>query len=97
MADDRRPMKRIIFTHQKKIYNAADFNKNQYHQCGIGFLKKWLLEKHNKDIHHEERRHDISDKNIDQPQIEDQIKHKECVKEPVNESVVRNSSSQKKT
>ena len=73
-----------------KIYNEEDFNRYKCQQCGIGFLKKWLLEKHNKDTHHEERRNDISDKNIDQHQIEDQIKHKECVQEPVNEPVVNN-------
>ena len=51
------------------------------------------MAKHIKDIHFGERRNYISDTNIDQPQIEDQIKHKECGQEPLIESVVNNDIS----
>ena len=43
-------------------------------------LKKWLLAKHIKYIHPEERWSNSSDKNYDQPQIEDQIRHNEYIK-----------------
>ena len=76
-----------------KIYNDEDFNNYQCQQCSVGFLKKWLLAKHIKDIHLGERRNYISDTNIDQPQIEDQIKYKECGQEPLIESVVNNDIS----
>ena len=88
MADDIITMKPIITTHQQKIYYDEDFEKFQCEQCGVGFLKKLLLAKHVKDIHLEERRNDSSDKNCDQPQIQDQIKHIEYVQESVFESVV---------
>ena len=45
------------------------------------FLKEMALAKHVQDIHLEERRNGSSDKNCDQPQIEDQIKHNDCVQE----------------
>ena len=93
MADDRITMKPIITTHQQKIYYDEDFEKFQCEQCSVGFLKKWLLAKHVKDIHLEERRNDSSDKNSDQPQIEDQLKHIEYVQESVFESVVNNDLS----
>ena len=56
-------------------------------------LKKWLLAKHIKYIHPEERRSNSSDKNYDQPQIEDQIRHNEYIEESGMESIFNDDLS----
>ena len=53
----------IYVENQPKTYNDEDPQKYKCDQCNLGFMKKWVLGKHVKDIHKE-------DKCNDRPQIE---------------------------
>ena len=53
----------IYIENQPKTYNDEDPEKYKCDQCSLGFMKKWVLGKHVKDIHKE-------DKCNDQPQME---------------------------
>ena len=63
--------------------------KYQCEQCSVGFLKKWLLAKHIKEIHLEEKRNYSFGKNYDQPPTEDQVKHNICNQESAIESAIK--------
>ena len=48
---------------QQKVYNDEDNEKRKCDQCNSGFLKKWMVAKHVKETH-------IEEKIYDQPQID---------------------------
>ena len=48
----------IYVENQPKTYNDEDPEKYRCDQCNLGFLKKWILGKHVKDIHKEDKIND---------------------------------------